>query len=71
MKSIQIKIFVVSLRKNDPVKLRYINVFIYLFFFEAVNCFFERKFESLKERLLRRTYLTRIDVRETFVRETL
>ena len=26
-------------------------------------------FESLKERLLRRTYLTRIDVRESFIKE--
>ena len=38
--------------------------------FKASTEIFERKFESLKERLLKRTYLTRIVFRESFLKES-
>ena len=49
---------------RPTVILHYINRFLLLLAFEAAA-------ESLKERLLRRTYLTRIYARESFIRETL
>ena len=48
---------------GQPWKCTKFNCFLLLLVFEAAA-------ESLKERLLRRTYLTRIDDRESFIRET-